>query len=139
MAHSLGGLAAVLAFEQLPEQEYRKLVLIAPTTETTTAIDNFFRFMPVNKETQTEFRKLIEEVGQQSVSYYSTSRAVHNIKAPVLWVHDEHDVICPYCDTIPVQDKQLPHVEFFITKGLGHSGIYRNDKVFDKIMKFFRV
>ncbi len=137
MAHSLGGLAAVLAFEQLPEQQSRKLVLIAPTTETTTAIDNFFRFMPVNLETQAEFGKLLEEVGQQSVSYYSSSRAVHNITAPILWVHDEEDLICPYCDTIPVQDKQLTHVEFFITKGLGHSGIYRNDKVFEGIVDFF--
>lgn len=137
MAHSLGGLATALAFEQLPQQEKRKLVLIAPTTETSTAIDNFFRFIPVNKKVQAEFHKVIEEVGQRPISYYSVARAVQNIQAPVLWIHDEEDKVCPYCDTIPVQEKQLSHVEFFITKGLGHSGIYRQDTVFKKIIEFF--
>jgi alpha-beta hydrolase superfamily lysophospholipase len=137
MAHSLGGLATALAFEQLPEQESRKLVLIAPTTETSTAIDNFFTFMPVSKKVQSEFHKVIEEVGQLPVSYYSVSRAVENIKAPVLWIHDEEDKVCPYCDTIPVQQKKFAHVEFFITKGLGHSGIYRQNNVFKKIIDFF--
>ncbi len=137
MAHSLGGLATALAFEQLHEQENRKLVLIAPTTETSTAIDNFFRFIPVNKKVQAAFHKVIEEVGQRPISYYSVARAVQNIQSPVLWIHDEEDKICPYCDTIAVQEKKLPHVEFFITKGLGHSGIYRQNNVFKKIVDFF--
>jgi pimeloyl-ACP methyl ester carboxylesterase len=137
MAHSLGGLATALAFEQLPGQENRKLVLIAPTTETATAIGNFFRFIPVSRDIQAGFHKVIEEVGQKPIEYYSVKRMVQTIPAPVLWVHDEEDTICPYCDTIPVQELGLPNVEFFITKGLGHSGIYRHNEVFKKIMYFF--
>lgn len=136
MAHSLGGLAASLAFEQLPNQENRKFVLIAPTTETSTAIQNFFRFIPVSKKIQAEFHKVIEEVGQKPIEHYSVKRMVQTFKAPVLWIHDEDDLICPYSDTIAVQEMKLPHVEFFITKGLGHSGIYRNESVFSKIMEF---
>lgn len=137
MAHSLGGLATALAFEQLPDHEERKLVLLAPTTETTTAINNFFRFVPVSSKVQTAFRELLEEVGQKPVSHFSVSRTIHNIKAQVLWVHDEEDMICPFCDIQPVQELALPHVEFFITKGLGHSGIYRQNNVFKKIIDFF--
>lgn len=137
MAHSLGGLATALAFEQLPNQAQRKLVLIAPTTETTTAIENFFRFMPVGENIRSAFHTVITEVGRKPVAYYSVSRAIRHIHAPVLWIHDEDDAICPFCDTIPVQQLQLPHVEFFITKGLGHSGIYRHTNVFQKIMHFF--
>jgi pimeloyl-ACP methyl ester carboxylesterase len=137
MAHSLGGLATALAFEQLPRQEERRLVLVAPTTETTTAIDNFFKVIPVTGKVRTAFHQVIEEVGEKPVEYYSVSRVVKHIKAPVLWIHDEDDRICPYCDTLPVQELSLPNVEFFITKGLGHSGIYRQDGVFNKIMRFF--
>jgi pimeloyl-ACP methyl ester carboxylesterase len=137
MAHSLGGLAAALAFEQLPEQENRKLILIAPTTKTTTAIDNFFKFISIPGKVQAEFHKLIEKAGEKQVTHFSTARAVQHIKAPVLWIHDEDDMICPYCDTLPVQEMKLPNVEFFITKGLGHSGIYRHEQVFKKIMNFF--
>lgn len=136
MAHSLGGLATALAFEQLPQQENRKLVLIAPTTETTTAIHNFVSFMPVNEKIRSAFREVIEEIGQKPVEYFSVRRAIRHIKAPVLWIHDEDDNICPYADTIPVQQMKLPYVSFFTTKGLGHSGIYRHDEVFRKILDF---
>lgn len=138
MAHSLGGLATSLAFEQLPDQENRKLVLIAPTTETTTAIENFFRFVPVSNKVKSAFHDLLEEVGQKPVSHYSINRMIRNFKAPVLWIHDEDDLICPYCDTLSIQELKLSNVDFFITKGFGHSGIYRQNKVFKKIIEFFR-
>lgn len=138
MAHSLGGLAASLAFEQLPNQENRKLVLIAPTTETTSAIENFFLFVTVPKKVQTAFHGLLEEVGQKPISHYSINRMIRNFRAPILWIHDEDDKVCPYCDTIPVQDLKLPGVEFLITKGLGHSGIYRHNNVFKKIVGFLK-
>lgn len=136
MAHSLGGLAASLAFEQLPGQEHRKLVLIAPSTETTTAIERFFRVMPVHDNTKAAFHRVIEEIGQKPVSHYSVSRIVQELKAPVLWIHDEEDNVCPYADTLAVQALGLPNVEFFITKGLGHSGVYRQNNVFRKILSF---
>jgi len=137
MAHSLGGLAAAIAFEQMKGIEKRKLVLIAPTTETTTAVGNFLRFVPVHKKTKDAFHELIEAVGQRPISYYSTSRVVQHIHAPMLWIHDEDDSICPYSDTLPIQKMSLPHLEFITTKGLGHSGIYRHDAVFEKIIGFF--
>jgi pimeloyl-ACP methyl ester carboxylesterase len=136
MAHSLGGLATALAFQQFNNQEGRKLVLIAPNTETSSAVQNFFRFVPISKTLQTAFIKYLEEVGNRPMSAFSVKELVQHIKARVLWIHDEEDVICPYIDTIPVQEMRLPNVEFFITKGLGHSGIYRNENVFDKIMHF---
>ncbi|MCE3281794.1 MAG: hypothetical protein K0Q66_531 [Chitinophagaceae bacterium] len=136
MAHSLGGLSTALAFEQLPHQEQRKLVLIAPTTETSSAIDNFFRFVSVPKKVRTDFEHLLVEVGKQPIDFYSVKRAIQRIHAPVLWIHDEEDKVCPFCDILPVQQLQLPNVEFFITKGLGHSGVYRQNNVFKKIMSF---
>jgi len=137
MAHSLGGLATALAFEQLPDQQRRKLVLIAPTTETSTAVNHFFQFMGIPPQLKNAFNTVIEGVGQKPVDHYSVKRAVLQIQAPVLWIHDEDDKVCPYADTVTVQELQLPHVEFFITKGLGHSGIYRHDNVFKKIRDFF--
>lgn len=136
MGHSLGGLATALAFEQLPHQERRKLVLIAPTTETHSAIDNFFRFLQVPTHLRPHVEKVIETVGQNPISHYSVTRIVKEIAGDILWLHDESDFICPYSDTLPAQKLQLPNLQFFITKGLGHSGIYRNDVVFKRIMEF---
>lgn len=138
MAHSFGGLATALAFEQLPDLQKRKLVLIAPSTETTTAIDNFLSFLQLPNHLKDSFNELIKEIANKPAEFFSVKRAIQNIQAPVLWVHDEEDWVCPYKDVKPVQELQLPNVEFFITKGLGHSGIYKQNNVFRKIMEFFK-
>jgi pimeloyl-ACP methyl ester carboxylesterase len=45
MAHSFGGLAVTHFIEKIPHDMNTRLALIAPATETTTAIDTFFRFL----------------------------------------------------------------------------------------------
>src|SRR4030095_906977 len=44
LAHSFGGLAITHYLETVPTEDVR-LILIAPATETTTAIDSFFKFL----------------------------------------------------------------------------------------------
>ncbi len=134
MAHSLGAMAAALATEEIATLQ--KLVLIAPATETRRAIDNFFTFFPIGDDIKEEMEKLIVELRGYPISYYSVSRSIKNIHIPVLWLHDEDDWICTYEDVKPVQQFNLPNVAFFITKGLGHSRIYRDSKVSKKIIEF---
>jgi esterase/lipase len=137
MGHSLGGLAATLAFEELSGQEKRKLVLIAPATETERAISNFFTLVPVDDKTKQAFIELVTELAGSPVSYYSVSRVVKALKAPVLWVHDRHDNICTFEDVKPLLALDLPHVKFIITEQLGHSKVYKDNKVCSEIVHFF--
>lgn len=136
IGHSLGALAASLAFEQLQDQAKRKLVLVAPATETTTAVENFFKLVPVDKKTRAAFMKLIAEIGGEDISHYSVSRAIKSIAAPVLWVHDKDDTICPYKDVKPVIKEAPSNVRFMITEGLGHSRIYKDQEVCAAICRF---
>ena len=137
MGHSLGGLAAALAFEQMPDHQKRKLVLIAPATETWRAIDNFFTLIPVEEKVKTAFIELIGEIADQPISYYSVSRVVKNIQAPVLWVHDKNDPVCTFDDVKPLLSLDLPHVQFLITEQLGHSKVYKDNAVCRQIIRFF--
>ncbi len=137
MGHSLGGLSASLAFEELSHPENRKLVLIAPATETHTTIDDFFRFIPVDKKIKAAFVQLIAEIVGKPVSYFSVSRVVKNIQAPVLWVHDKQDPICTFNDVKPLLTLGLPHVRFLVTEHLGHSKVYKDNKVCAEIVQFF--
>lgn len=136
IGHSLGALAASLAFEQLPDQSKRKLVLVAPATETTTAVENFFKLIPVDKKTRAAFLRLITDIGGEDISHYSVSRAVRSITAPVLWVHDKEDTVCPYKDVKPVIKEAPPNVRFLITEHLGHSRIYKDTEVCAAICRF---
>lgn len=134
IGHSFGGLASALAIEELAN--IKKLVLIAPAVETIRAIDNFFSFVPLGNSIKNEMIHYIQSLSNQKINYYSTSRAVADYTVNTLWLHDEEDWICPYEDVKRIQNMQLNHVEFYITKGLGHSKIYRDSAVKEKIFNF---
>ena len=135
MAHSLGGLATALAAEEM--QEPANIVLIAPATETTRAINNFFTYIPLHHKTRTAFENLIQQMSGKTIEWFSVTRALTHIPSAVLWLHDKEDKVCPYEDTLAAQQMHLPNVEFVITKGLGHSNIYRDNAMQKKIIDFF--
>ena len=71
--HSFGGLAISLALEGIPHSHKMKLVLIAPATETSTAVDLLFRILKLNGSVRKEFDSIIVEAGGKPVSWYSVS------------------------------------------------------------------
>jgi len=134
IAHSLGALAASLVAGEL--KGLQKLVLVAPATETASAIDNFFRFIPLGDTIQRELEQLIVEMAQQPISYFSVKRAARALTIPTLWLHDKDDSICSFDEVLPIYHDHPPHLSFHITEGLGHSRIYRNEEVM-KVIKDF--
>lgn len=136
MAHSFGGLAVCLALEETDHTADHRLALIAPATETTTAIDSFFRFLQIDPAVRTEFEKIIVKRGGVSSEWYSIKRAMKHIRAKVHWFHDEEDDTTPLSDVLKVKAENHPHIEFVITKGLGHRRIYRDNKVTKSIIEF---
>jgi pimeloyl-ACP methyl ester carboxylesterase len=136
MAHSFGGLAVSLALEEISHTKDYRLVLIAPATETTTAINSFFKFLKLEPAVRTEFEKVIIKAGGVSSEWYSIRRAMKHIKAKVLWFQDEDDEVTPLSDVLKVKAENHPNIEFVITNGLGHRRIYRDNKVTKSIVDF---
>lgn len=136
MAHSFGGLALSLALEEIPHSEDYRVVLIAPATETTTAIGSFFQFLRLDHGVREEFEKLVIRYGGLPSSWYSIRRALKNIPAQVLWFHDEEDDTTPLSDVFRVREENHSHIRFIITKGLGHRRIYRDNQVSKAIVEF---
>ena len=95
ICHSLGGLSVSLAMESTPHNESFKIALIAPATETPTAIDNFFQFLHLNNKVRKEFDKIIEQKSNHKPEWFSVVRALQHIKAQVLWIHDKDDDMTP--------------------------------------------
>lgn len=136
MAHSFGGLAICLALEEIHHTSDTRLVLIAPATETTTAINTFFHFLKLDDALRPEFEKIIIRAGGHPSSWYSIRRAMKHIRARVLWLHDEEDEITPLADAYQVKAENFPNLQLVITKGLGHRRIYRDNKVSKAIVDF---
>lgn len=136
LAHSFGGLAVCLALEEISHTSDYRLALVAPATETSSAIDSFFSFLSLDPGIRPEFERLIIQKGGVSSNWYSIRRAMKHIKARVKWFHDEDDEVTPLRDALQVKEENHPNVEFVISKGLGHRRIYRDNKVTKTIVEF---
>jgi pimeloyl-ACP methyl ester carboxylesterase len=136
LGHSLGGLSLSLALEEQGHTENARMVLIAPATETRTAIDYYFNFVKLSKTLRPAFDQFITEKGGREPSWFSVVRAVGNLRLPILWVHDTEDDMTPTTDVVPAQKAAHAHVEFLITTGLGHRRIYRDPGVVIKVVAF---
>ena len=135
IGHSVAGMATTFAMEKLKDEK-KKIVLIAPATETSSQVDIFFKMFHLSDEFRKFFDEEILRVRGLPIKWYSATRGVKNFNAPVLWIHDTDDIICPYKDTIDLQKENLPHIQFVTTKGLGHNKIYRDAGVQKKIIDF---
>jgi pimeloyl-ACP methyl ester carboxylesterase len=138
IAHSFGGISLSLALEQVKHDANTKVVFIAPATETTSAVDGAFKMLKLKNETvRSEFEKIVFEVSGKETSWFSIRRAMHNISASVLWIHDEEDNITPWADALKVKEDNHPNIKFVCTKGLGHQKIYHDQTVKNSVVKFF--
>jgi alpha-beta hydrolase superfamily lysophospholipase len=137
IAHSFGGTALSLAMENIEHNENTKIILIAPATETSTSVTEAFKMLHLkDKLVRKEFDKIIFEKSGKPTEWYSIRRAIKNIKAQVLWIHDEDDTITPLADALLVKDDAHPNVQFIITKGLGHRNIYHSREIKNEVFDF---
>lgn len=136
LSHSFGGLAITLSFEILPPGPESKVVLIAPATETVTAIDIFFSFLGLKEKVRKLFDGIIIEKGGHSPDWYSVKRVISKINARILWFQDTNDEVTPMNDMKSIIDAAYPNIEFVITENWGHRRIYREQSVIDRSVEF---
>ena len=137
IAHSFGGISLSLALEDIPHDENTKVVFIAPATETTSAVDGAFNMLKLKNEVvRNEFEKIVFEVSGRKTEWFSMRRAMHNIKASILWIHDEEDDITPWSDALKVKEDNHANIKFVTTKGLGHRKIYHDDTIKNMVIEF---
>ena len=137
IAHSFGGISLSLALEQVTHDANTKVVFIAPATETTSAVDGAFKMLKLKNETvRNEFENIILNLTGKNVAWFSMRRAMDNIKATILWVHDEEDDITPWADALKVKEDNHPNIKFVCTKGLGHRKIYHDESIKKQVIDF---
>lgn len=136
MGHSLGGFVLSLALAEMSHDERHRAVFVAPSAETSSAITNFFQVIKLDDKVRKEFENLIENISGRPVSWFSISRTLKEMQAKVLWIHDEDDQVTPFTDALKVKGENHSNVQFVITRGLGHSRIYRDAEVINTIVDF---
>lgn len=135
ICHSFGGIATCLYQEQFNHPDAR-IVLIAPATETSTAVKFFCTFFGLEATVENAIHDLIKKLSGNEVSYYSVKRIAEHIDNPILWIHDKDDTITPLEDVLPLKTKGRENIEFMITEQLGHRKIYKHAGVIKKVIEF---
>jgi pimeloyl-ACP methyl ester carboxylesterase len=137
IGHSFGGIAISLAMEELQHDATTKVVLIAPATETSSAIEGAFILLGLHKPSiKKALYDVIFNISGKPVEWFSIRRAMNNIQASVLWIHDEDDDVTPMADARRAEKDERPNVRFLFTKGLGHQKIYRDAAVKKAVIDF---
>ena len=77
----------------------------------------------MNGKVRLAFDKLVRDKSGIPPEYFSIRRAMQNISANVLWMHDEQDDITPFHDVEKVKKAIHPNIKFIISNGLGHRKI----------------
>lgn len=136
IGHSFGGLVLSHFLEHHEHSGNTKVVFIAPATETITSMKLFFDFLRLDEGVRNEFQRLIVERFGNAPEHYSIRRTMKQVKAQVLWFHDEDDELTPIADALKVRDDAHENIRFSISKGLGHRKIYRDNRIFNEAMNF---
>lgn len=135
ISHSFGGIALCL-YQENHNNPAAKMVLIAPATETQSAIDLFSRFFGLNAKIRASIYAYIKKKSGNDISHYSINRIAPMLTNPILWIHDKDDDITPLSDLKPLLELSPANIEFMITEGLGHRKIYKDTAVIKRIIDF---
>ena len=136
IGHSLGAITLAMVAETISHPMDHKFVLIAPATKTTTTFENYFTMMHLKDGVRKAFVEELQRHTHHPVSFFEADRALEKYTGPVLWVHDQEDLVCPYKDLIDFKNKAAENIKFLTTNGLGHNKVYKTQEVIDKIMAF---
>jgi pimeloyl-ACP methyl ester carboxylesterase len=137
LGHSLGGLALVLALEDMQVETGSRLVLVAPAVATTAAVEAFAGLLHLPAVVALEMDNYVEEISGHRFSWYSLRRAIGQVRADILYVQDEEDQITPVKDALLVERDGHPNIRFLYTRGLGHRKIYKDPEMIRQIVAFF--
>ena len=98
-------------------------------------ISNFVKNLYLNEKSAKKIQSGLEKKWVIHLDDFSSSTVAKKIKIPVLVVHDKTDGDVPVSCAYKIR-QNLVKGSLFITNGLGHTKILRNNEVINKSIKF---
>lgn len=137
IAHSFGGAAVLYAAKNgLP---VKKLINIASPVIADEIINTYLRVIGGSEKIKVPFKKYIIKKYGTPFEKYTVEGFIGEMKQPInlLLVHDENDADVSLKH--PQALKQMyPPALLYVTRGLGHTRILKNDDVIQTIVRFIK-
>lgn len=137
IAHSFGGAAVLYAVTC--GLEVKKLISIASPTIGDEIIATYLRTINGSTGTGQFFKSYISRKTGRSFDDFTALHSIAKLSRPVdlLLVHDDNDPEVPIIHAFELI-KAYPSAELFVTHGLGHTRILRNENVIEKCISFIK-
>lgn len=133
IAHSVGGMATMLAFEKNQYSSIKKLVLLGSPSEFKEILDRYVKMLRINKSVAKQLELTIQKRFNKLPVEFSTAKSSRSISAESLIIHDEDDAVIPYSDALKIK-KNLKNSKLITTQNMGHS--LNNHEVYRYVEEF---
>lgn len=136
IGHSLGGAVGYFAMKnKIPFEKY--IAISSPTIAELILHEAFDKLGAGQKSIDAMCELIQERVGAPFVEYTASYWAQFAPEIPILIIHDKNDKEAGVLHA-ETQHKLLAQSELYITEGLGHVRILRDEKVIQKVLSFIQ-
>ena len=137
IAHSVGGLNALLELATKPITSVKKVITIGTPYDATYAIKHYMTLLSLHRFARKHFWRKLLRKWRINLSKFDLRNiyATDNLNIDGLIIHDINDEIIPYQHAVEIQNI-WPRARIVTTHGLGHSKILKNKSVVEQIIKF---
>lgn len=134
IGHSLGGAVGFLALRN--GIELKKIVSIGAPALSDEIMKEFLVKIGLKDTTYKHLKRAFEKKYKQPFSKFTAVEWIQPPpEAPVLIIHDKDDRDAPFHHAEKLKEG-LPKAELYVTQGLGHNRILRDNEVIKKVVNF---
>ena len=136
VGHSGGGFASTYVVAYNPT--IKKLILISPFDKVMDVFEKYFDLIKLGTKARKLMVQYFNHKTGKKIEELSSSILAQSMVVRSLVIHDENDREVSFSDGINI-DKNLINSSLFVTKGLGHRRILRDEEVINHLVNFLKV
>ena len=133
LGHSGGAFTS--AYVCADHSEIKKLILISPFDRAIDLFDKYYNLISLSETAQKLMLDYFSQKTNRKITEFSGAFSARSIEAKTLIIHDENDKEVDLSNSVTIK-KNIKRGRLYITKGLGHRRILRDEKVIQEIISF---
>jgi pimeloyl-ACP methyl ester carboxylesterase len=134
IAHSFGASAVINSMSK--ERLNIDIIAVAPALKLREIIFKAFNQHGIPSKIYLHLISELENVYGYRFDRDNPHLLLNKLKAPILIIHDQDDLLVPYRDSEEMA-KKLPHIHLYSTRGLGHKRILNDQTVINEALRQF--
>ncbi len=141
IAHSLGAAALSISlshFKFVTNTQALKMVFFAPAINIEYFFSTFYKKLHVPQKVQLKIDKLVQKLSGFPITWFNVNGHLQQVQSSILWFHDKDDESCLFEYALEIMKEDRSNIQFQISTGLGHSGVYKDNNNRKLVFEFFR-